>query len=227
MPRSRTLLTCVSRSLTPSNSRPHTPTSSSKGNGHPAQSPPHRNAISSPPKRPTYSQPLSQRQSGWGAGNEDEDDGDDDDEQHYYNENVDEDEFGLPSITSLRSEAKNKTFPNKPNDPGGGLTKGGSGISATLPLEQSPGGGIADSSDIAEVRESLSYPSAKKSEGKILRPQYKDILRGLWRRILGHPYADTFSSRSCQLSTPHQPSTNTSERLCKRIRSPFITYIAY
>ncbi|KAL2039691.1 hypothetical protein N7G274_007550 [Stereocaulon virgatum] len=177
VPRSRKLLTSVSRSLTPSNSRPHTPPSSSKSNSHPAQSPPHRTAISSPPKRPTYPQPLSQQQSGWGVGNGEEDDEDDDDEQYYYSENLDEDEFGLPSITSLRREAKNKPFPNKPNDPGGGLTKGGSGISAILPPEQFPGGGIADSSDIAEVRESLSYPLAKKSEGKILRPQYKDILR--------------------------------------------------
>ncbi|KAK3174870.1 hypothetical protein OEA41_002116 [Lepraria neglecta] len=166
-----------SLSLTLSNSRPHTPTSSSKSSSRQTQSSPPRSAISSPPKRPTYSQPLSQPQSGWGAGDEEDDDEDDGDEQYYYNENVDEDEFGLPSITSRRREAKNRIPPNKTNDPGGGLTRGSNGISAMLPSEQLSGRGIADSSDIAEVRESLNYPSAKKNEGKILRPQYKDILR--------------------------------------------------
>ena len=121
---------------------------------------------------------MSQPQSGWSAGDEEDDDEDDGDEQYYYNENLDEDEFGLPSITSTRREAKNRIPPNKINDPGGGLTRGSNGISAILPSEQLSGRGIADSSDIAEVRESLNYPSAKKSEGKILRPQYKDILRG-------------------------------------------------
>ncbi|KAL2055759.1 hypothetical protein ABVK25_004003 [Lepraria finkii] len=77
----------------------------------------------------------------------------------------------------MRREVKNRIPPNKTNDPGGGLTRGSNGISAILPSEQLSGRGIANSSDIAEVRESLNYPSAKKSEGKILRPQYKDILR--------------------------------------------------
>ena len=44
--------------------------------------------------------------------------------------------------------------------------------------ERSSGRPRANSSDIAEERGPPSYPTAKKSEGKILRPQYKDILRG-------------------------------------------------
>lgn len=36
---------------------------------------------------------------------------------------------------------------------------------------------LADNGDIAEERKLPSYPSAKKPDGKILRPQYKDILR--------------------------------------------------
>lgn len=36
----------------------------------------------------------------------------------------------------------------------------------------------ANSSDIAEERGVSLYPLVKKSEGKILRPQYKDILKG-------------------------------------------------
>lgn len=38
----------------------------------------------------------------------------------------------------------------------------------------------ANSADIAEERSSLTYPTANKSEGKILRPQYKDILKGMF-----------------------------------------------
>lgn len=36
----------------------------------------------------------------------------------------------------------------------------------------------ANSSDIAEERGVFTYPNTKKGEGKILRPQYKDILKG-------------------------------------------------
>lgn len=41
----------------------------------------------------------------------------------------------------------------------------------------------SDSADIAVERPSLSYPMPKKSEGKILRPQYKDILQGTWASL--------------------------------------------
>lgn len=41
----------------------------------------------------------------------------------------------------------------------------------------SPGRGRSGSFDIAEERNPLSYPSAKKGDGKILRPQYKEILK--------------------------------------------------
>lgn len=38
---------------------------------------------------------------------------------------------------------------------------------------------MSGSADIAEERGATpTYPVPKKSEGKILRPQYKDILRG-------------------------------------------------
>ena len=94
-----------------------------------------------------------------------------------YNENPDEDEFGLPSITSMRREAR-RIQTKKVNDPGGGRGKNGGGLS-NLSAESLSSRGIADSSDIAEVRGPPIYPSSKKSEGKILRPQYKDILRGL------------------------------------------------
>lgn len=95
------------------------------------------------------------------------------------NENADEDEFGLPSITGSTREAKRRIPVNKVNDPGGGILKDTNGSSSMLPLERPHGGRPkANDSDIADERGPPNYPTAKKSEGKILRPQYKDILRG-------------------------------------------------
>ena len=122
---------------------------------------------------------MRKNQSGWNIGDDDNDEDEEDGEQYYYNENVDEDEFGLPSISSIRRDAKNRAPLNKLNDPGGGRMPSENGVPPVVSPEQVSGRGIAQSSDIAEEREPLNYPSAKKSEGKILRPQYKDILRGL------------------------------------------------
>lgn len=96
-----------------------------------------------------------------------------------------EDEFGLPSIASMRRKgkrlAKTKTkdsgsggssfgFGRSGNDFGGTLSKSGSGSLSTWAL---------DNGDVAEERAIPSYPTTKKSTDgqKILRPQYKDILR--------------------------------------------------
>ena len=164
------------RSLTPSNSRPHTPNSSSKNGGRNIRTPPSRSgsAISSPPPR-LYTQFASHKNHDWNA--EDEDEDLDVEQEYMYNENPDEDEFGLPSITSMRREAR-RIKTKKVNDPGGSSAKPSGGLSS-LSAESLSSRGIADSSDIAEERGPPSYPTAKKSEGKILRPQYKDILRGL------------------------------------------------
>lgn len=164
--------------MTPSNSRPGTPTSSSKNNARYAtQSPPLKaNSTSSPPKRPTYAQPTS----AWNVADEDEEDDEEGAERYFYNDNADEDEFGLPSITSMRREAQKRLGTKRAIDPGGGLQNSNNGIASTLSPEQATGRARANSSDIALEREPLSYPSAKNSEGKILRPQYKDILRGVY-----------------------------------------------
>lgn len=53
---------------------------------------------------------------------------------------------------------------------------GNSSLGADLDASSRP---RANSSDIAEERGVSLYPSAKKTEGKILRPQYKDILKGM------------------------------------------------
>ena len=99
------------------------------------------------------------------------DDSDDDYEVDVGPNNVyddaDEDEFGLPSLMTARRKAKR--IPNdKSFDPGGALK-----VSSP-----SAGRRRANSSDIAEERGPPTYPTAQKSEGKILRPQYKEILRG-------------------------------------------------
>ena len=107
-----------------------------------------------------------------------EDDDNDEDEEspeYIYNDGEDEDEFGLPSISSMRREAKKRKPVKKINDPGGDSTKNGS--PSYLMPEPQTGRPLSTSSDIAEQRAPTSYPSAKKSEGKILRPQYKEILR--------------------------------------------------
>ncbi|MCJ1452816.1 GTPase-activating protein [Mycoblastus sanguinarius] len=168
-----------SLSLTPStNSRPHTPISSSKSNARNTQTPPPRSnsSMTSPTRRPTYSQSTTQTSNDWGP-NDDSEDGEDKEPEFLYNENVDEDEFGLPSISSMRMEAKKRIPANKFNDPGGGAGGNKNGLSAILTPERSTGRPRANSSDIAEERGPPSYPTAKKNEGKILRPQYKDILR--------------------------------------------------
>jgi hypothetical protein len=78
----------------------------------------------------------------------------------------DEDEFGLPSIASMRRKTRRKE-PTKGKDPGG-TSRDSLGSIAWRAI---------DSGDIAEERGIPNYPTAKKSEGKILRPQYQEILR--------------------------------------------------
>ncbi|KAK7533376.1 rab-GTPase-TBC domain-containing protein [Phyllosticta citribraziliensis] len=100
---------------------------------------------------------------------------DEDEEDQDITFDDDEDEFGLPSIASMRRKGKRKPL-SKGKDPGGthslhGSMDGGLGTAQPWRL---------DSGDIAEERNGSTvplYPTAKPSVGKILRPQYKDILR--------------------------------------------------
>lgn len=81
-----------------------------------------------------------------------------------------EDEFGLPTLTTARSRHKNKRNGNSGS--GDYLTnKNTYDASGMAPLQR------YDSGDIAEERSLPSYPSAKPVQGKILRPQYQDILK--------------------------------------------------
>lgn len=85
----------------------------------------------------------------------------------------DGDDFGLPSLSNMKRRTRKMAAQNRP-DANGGLS----------PMVDSFGGlGLhtrrySNSADIAIERPAPTYPMPKKSEGKILRPQYKEILRG-------------------------------------------------
>ncbi|KAI9756013.1 MAG: Nucleolar protein 58 [Chaenotheca gracillima] len=172
------MLKLDSMNLSSSTSRPRTPptlsyTSSRNGPTPPASK--SETKISSPPRR-TYTEFLSHTNDDWNA---DEDDQDGEDDYGFENDD-DEDEFGLPSMTATRRKSKRPPI-MKGNDPGGGGRGTGLGPRSTFMSSIGFGGTSgrprANSSDIAEERGPPSYPTARASEGKILRPQYKDILR--------------------------------------------------
>ncbi|KAL2841200.1 rab-GTPase-TBC domain-containing protein [Aspergillus pseudodeflectus] len=88
----------------------------------------------------------------------------------------DEDEFGLPSIASMRKRQTRKidALQTKPVE----LLVRAESRPSSLGVSQPNNRQRANSSDIAEERDIPLYPTtARKGEGKILRPQYKDILR--------------------------------------------------
>lgn len=146
--------------------------------------------LASSPPRKTYSDFLTRTNDDWNVNDDDDDDGNDEGDGNpgngSRNEDEDEDEFGLPSIASLRRKKKSSSA-TKSHDPGGGGSRypfilgttrnAGFGTDRLTPLSSKR---ISGSADIAEERGTiLTYPTPKKSEGKILRPQYKEILRGL------------------------------------------------
>ncbi|KAI9739032.1 MAG: GTPase-activating protein [Cirrosporium novae-zelandiae] len=101
--------------------------------------------------------------------------GNDDDEEAFAYEEEDEDEFGLPSISSFsRKEKRDKSLKSKDSEEDTETHHNGVGVLDLSPSLTRP---RANSTDIAEERGPPIYPSARSSERKILRPQYKDILR--------------------------------------------------
>lgn len=141
--------------------------------------------LSSPPRR-TYTDFLSHTNDDWNA----EDEGDDDE---YGYDNDDGDDFGLPSISSMKRKTKKAPVQNKTEPPGNIASFGQS-------LQGAYGGfgprRLSNSADIAIERPAPSYPVAKKSEGKILRPQYKEILRDPANslHLINHPPIPTDAS---------------------------------
>lgn len=148
-----------------SSSRPKTPPSSSstKIRIHDA-SPPTRTtpgSKSSPPFK-TYINFLSNTNDDWKA---------DEDEMMGY-EDDDGDDFGLPSLSNMKRRSRRMASQSK------------AGPSTLSPFGEEHFDALnsrrySNSADIAVERPAPTYPMPKKSEGKILRPQYKEILRGL------------------------------------------------
>ncbi|KAF2640134.1 RabGAP/TBC [Massarina eburnea CBS 473.64] len=150
------ILKFESLSVSASTSRPRTPpaTTHTRGESLPPQP---KSALSPPITRKPYNNFLHDTNNDW----------DNQDEGGDILFEDDEDEFGLPSIASMRRKGRRKER-TKGKDPGGTASRNGS-VSA-------PWRAI-DSGDIAEERGIPTYPTAKKTEGKILRPQYQEILR--------------------------------------------------
>ncbi len=83
----------------------------------------------------------------------------------------DGDDFGLPSLSNMKRRTR-KIAAQQQNE--------GLGGSASFDrMFGSRDRRHSDSADIAVERPASAYPMPRKSEGKILQPQYKDILQGM------------------------------------------------
>lgn len=148
------------RSLSGS-SRPRTPPSTTQSRESSAVRP---GARESPVPLRKYNSNLRETESNYE---------DDDEDVENLTFEDDEDEFGLPRIATLRRKSK-RIQSGQAIDPGGTNLRSSNGYSSTA---GTPGSVLHASGDIAEERGIPTYPIAKKTEGKTLRPQYKDILR--------------------------------------------------
>ncbi|KAI0479909.1 GTPase activating protein [Xylaria cf. heliscus] len=120
-------------------------------------------SLSSPPLK-SYFSFLSTTNSDW---NVEDPEGDDE----YAYEDDDGDDFGLPSLSNMKRRTRRIAA----------ATQSASLASQTQPTSDGslgfPSRRYSNSADIAIERPTLGYPMPKKTEGKILRPQYKDILK--------------------------------------------------
>ncbi|KAI0885429.1 RabGAP/TBC [Annulohypoxylon maeteangense] len=156
--------------LSGSSSRPRTPPSSSsqKLRTSDVSSPPPKSSsgLSSPPLK-SYFSFLSNTNRDWDVGDPEMPEGDD----MLGYEDDDGDEFGLPSLSNMRRRSRRAAAAAQSSS---------SSPFQTTPLDAAlglPNRRYSNSADIAIERPTSTYPMPKKSEGKILRPQYKDILK--------------------------------------------------
>ncbi|KAE8350265.1 RabGAP/TBC [Aspergillus coremiiformis] len=164
----------VLKGIPQQHARPRTPPRSSSTNSQQFSPSPHQPAswVASP--RRSYTGIMNQGIDSWSRDQIEDEEDDEEEEDIVYDD--DEDEFGLPSITSMRKKQIQKNthpFPSSSVDPAGHIGSSASTLSVGLGNSRQR----ANSSDIAEERGIPMYPTARKGEGKILRPQYKDILR--------------------------------------------------
>ncbi|KAF1838382.1 RabGAP/TBC [Decorospora gaudefroyi] len=155
------ILNFSSLSVSGSHSRPRTPPSATHSRESSAAPSRSSKTLSPRPARATYSYFLNDTHQDWNDDEEDEGD-------NMFED--DEDEFGLPSIANMRRKGRRKQPPSKAKDAGGTNGRERDSLASTAWR------GI-DSGDIAEERGIPNYPTARKTEGKILRPQYQEILR--------------------------------------------------
>ncbi|KAJ6443359.1 formate dehydrogenase (NAD+) [Purpureocillium lavendulum] len=142
-------------------SRPKTPpsSSSSKVRVHEASPPPRNSGGRSSPPFKSYINFLSNTNDDWKA---------DEDEMLGYDDD-DGDDFGLPSLSNMKR--RSRRIASQTTTDTGALSPAPEGSFGTQHRR------LSNSADIAIERPTPTYPMPKKSEGKILRPQYKEILR--------------------------------------------------
>ncbi|KAH7326295.1 rab-GTPase-TBC domain-containing protein [Stachybotrys elegans] len=153
------MLKLDSLNISGSSSRPRTPPSStSTKSKNDLASPKLRQGGSgnSPPFK-SYINFLSNTNDDWKT---------DEDEMMGY-EDDDGDDFGLPSLSNMKRRTRRIATQNASDS--GALSPAFEG---SFSMRRN-----SNSADIAIERPAPTYPMPKKSEGKILRPQYKDILR--------------------------------------------------
>lgn len=150
-----------SLNLSSSGTRPRTPPPSSSALGRTTSNStasPHVKGVTSPPFK-NYMNFITSTNEDWAA--------DDADDVYAYEDDGDDD-FGLPSLSSMKRKSRRAAAQTE---------QGTSRANATDPFTDSTGRRYSNSADIAIERPASTYPMPKKTEGKILRPQYRDILR--------------------------------------------------
>ncbi|RJE25931.1 gtpase activating protein [Aspergillus sclerotialis] len=144
---------------------------------------------------------------------------DEDEDEIIYDD--DEDEFGLPRIAGTRRKQSKSmdSFQVNSGNPGGGFGNNASGLGFGLAAGTRH---RADSSDIAEERGPL-YPTTRKGEGKILRPQYKDILKDPANtlNLINHaPPPTNASAKETEIYTSRISRINKFKRILQRSTVP-------
>ncbi len=149
-------------------SRPKTPPSSSSQKARTSDvgytSRKSNSSISSPPLK-SYFSFLSTTNSDWNVE-------DPEGEDEYAYEDDDGDDFGLPSLSNMKRRSRRMAAATRSD---GLASQSQPALDGSLGF---PNRRYSNSADIAIERPTLVYPMPKKTEGKILRPQYKDILKG-------------------------------------------------
>ncbi|KAL4785815.1 rab-GTPase-TBC domain-containing protein [Aspergillus varians] len=165
----------IPNGLPQQHTQPRTPPRSSSNKSSHMSPPPHRSGVWVASPRASYSGIMNQELGSWSHDSAEGKIADDDAEEDIVFDD-DEDEFGLPSIASMRKRQTRKTDGFQSKAFGPSVVRPGnkpSTLGANLPSNRQR----ANSSDIAEERDIPLYPTARRGDGKILRPQYKEILK--------------------------------------------------